>query len=77
MQEKVKQKKYFYALRPLLACQYIEQYNSVPPVLFDDLLQMDLPTDATYWGTDMWFFIFNKWLLTLGEGECYHEVRYD
>lgn len=43
MQEQVKYKKYFYALRPLLACQYIEQYNSVPPVLFDDLLQMDLP----------------------------------
>ena len=43
LEEQVKYKKYFYALRPLLACQYIEQYNSVPPVLFDDLLQMDLP----------------------------------
>lgn len=43
LEEQVKYKKYFYSLRPLLACQYIEQYNSVPPVLFDDLLQMDLP----------------------------------
>ena len=41
--ENIKYKKYFYALRPLLACRYIEQYGQVPPVLFDDLLKMDLP----------------------------------
>ena len=40
--EKVRYKKYFYALRPLLAAQYIERYHAVPPVLFDDLLEMDL-----------------------------------
>ena len=45
LEEQVKYKKYFYALRPLLACQYIEQYNRVPPVLFNDLLQMDLPKE--------------------------------
>lgn len=39
----VKYKKYFYALRPLLACQYIEKYNCPPPVLFDDLLKLSLP----------------------------------
>lgn len=42
-EETVKYKKYFYALRPLLACRYIEQYGQVPPVQFDNLLKMDLP----------------------------------
>lgn len=41
----VRYKKYFYALRPLLAAQYIEKYHAVPPVLFDDILKMDLPED--------------------------------
>ncbi|MBR6030140.1 MAG: nucleotidyltransferase domain-containing protein [Clostridia bacterium] len=40
--ETVRYKKYFYALRPLLAAQYIERFHRVPPVLFDELLQMDL-----------------------------------
>ena len=40
--ETVRYKKYFYALRPLLAAQYIERYHAVPPVLFDDLLRMDM-----------------------------------
>ena len=40
--ETVRYKKYFYALRPLLAAQYIERYHAVPPVLFDELLKMDL-----------------------------------
>ena len=41
--ETVKYKKYFYALRPLLACKYIEEYNCPPPVLFDELLKLNLP----------------------------------
>jgi predicted nucleotidyltransferase len=41
--EKVKYKKYFYAIRPLLACKYIEEYNCPPPVLFDELLKLNLP----------------------------------
>lgn len=41
--EFVKYKKYFYALRPLLACRYIEEYNCPPPVLFNDLLKLDMP----------------------------------
>ena len=41
----VRYKKYFYALRPLLAAQYIEKYHIAPPVLFDDLLKMDLQED--------------------------------
>ena len=38
----VRYKKYFYALRPLLAAMYIEKYHEAPPVLFDELLKMDL-----------------------------------
>lgn len=41
----VRYKKYFYALRPLLAAQYIEKYHAAPPVLFDDLLKMDMPQE--------------------------------
>ena len=38
----VRYKKYFYALRPLLAAVYIEKFHVAPPVLFDELLKMDL-----------------------------------
>lgn len=41
--EQVRYKKYFYALRPLLACRYVETYGAAPPVLFEDLMQMELP----------------------------------
>lgn len=41
-EEQVKYKKYFYALRPLLACRYIEQYDSMPPVPFAELLKQDM-----------------------------------
>ena len=43
--EMVRYKKYFYALRPLLAAEYIERYHEAPPVLFDDLLKMELPSE--------------------------------
>ena len=46
--ETVRYKKYFYALRPLLAAQYIEHFHTVPPVLFEDLLKMKIePTLRT------------------------------
>ncbi|ANE45346.1 hypothetical protein SY83_02240 [Paenibacillus swuensis] len=39
----VKIKKYFYVLRPIMACLWIEKYNANPPILFqelvDDILQ--------------------------------------
>ena len=41
----VRYKKYFYALRPLLAAQYIEKYHVAPPVLFDDLLKLDMSSE--------------------------------
>lgn len=43
----VRYKKYFYALRPLLAARYIEAYHKVPPVLFEELLrsEMEMPQE--------------------------------
>lgn len=37
--DQVKIKKYFYVLRPLLACRWIGYYDQVPPVDFDTLLK--------------------------------------
>ena len=34
----VRYKKYFYALRPLLCCRWIERYHEAPPVRFAELL---------------------------------------
>lgn len=42
--DKVKVKKYFYVLRPLLACLWIEKYNTMAPMEFDTMLQ-DLITN--------------------------------
>ncbi|WP_088042413.1 nucleotidyltransferase domain-containing protein [Bacillus sp. EAC] len=39
--QEVKIKKYFYVLRPILACMWIEKFQEIPPVLFDALLEMD------------------------------------
>lgn len=36
--DSVKLKKYFYVLRPLLACEHIQQTFTPPPMLFDDLM---------------------------------------
>lgn len=36
-------KKYFYALRPILACHWIKANNTPPPVLFDTLVKATLP----------------------------------
>lgn len=38
-EERVRYKKYIYALRPLLACRYIEHRHAVPPVRFEELLE--------------------------------------
>jgi len=39
----VKIKKYFYALRPILACQWIETHKSVPPIDFSELVNSMIP----------------------------------
>ncbi|TWT00579.1 nucleotidyltransferase domain-containing protein [Planomicrobium sp. CPCC 101079] len=39
----VKIKKYFYVLRPILACKWIEKYNGAPPISFQELLEDIVP----------------------------------
>ena len=38
--DRVKIKKYFYVLRPILACMWIEEYGNSPPMEFDHLLKL-------------------------------------
>lgn len=42
-QDKVRLKKYFYVLRPLLAIRHIEQGYGIPPVRFQDLVERVAP----------------------------------
>jgi len=44
-EDQVKYKKYVYALRPLLACKFIEKEHAIPPVRFEDLLKQALPAE--------------------------------
>lgn len=44
--EQVKIKKYFYVLRPLLACVWIERYESMPPMEFEELVEALIPVDT-------------------------------
>lgn len=41
--EAVRPKKYFYALRPILACMWVLENNSPPPVIFNELSDALLP----------------------------------
>ena len=45
LEDMVKYKKYFYVLRPILACKWIEQRKCPPPVLFDALVHSVLEED--------------------------------
>ncbi|WP_020617880.1 nucleotidyltransferase domain-containing protein [Paenibacillus daejeonensis] len=44
--DRVKIKKYFYVLRPLLACGWIERHGTLPPLRFQDLVQAMVPADS-------------------------------
>lgn len=43
--DKVRLKKYFYVLRPLLAIRYVEQGKGIPPVRFEALVEAAAPED--------------------------------
>ena len=40
--EEVKAKKYFYSMRPLLAAKWILDKKCVPPMLFEELMEVEL-----------------------------------
>lgn len=44
-EEFVKAKKYFYVLRPVLCCRWLEKYRTPAPVPFDELLKATLPQE--------------------------------
>lgn len=41
--DEVRLKKYFYALRPILACEWVADRETPPPMLFDELKEAYLP----------------------------------
>ncbi|MCF0121997.1 MAG: nucleotidyltransferase domain-containing protein, partial [Lachnospiraceae bacterium] len=41
--EMVRAKKYFYVLRPILACRWIIDKGTPPPMLFSELMEAELP----------------------------------
>lgn len=45
--EMVRAKKYFYVLRPILACKWILEKGTPPPMLFSDLVKSELPDDLS------------------------------
>ena len=47
--ERVKIKKYFYVLRPVLACRWIERFNEMPPMEFDVLVDRLISNDGELW----------------------------
>ncbi|MFF2091751.1 nucleotidyltransferase domain-containing protein [Paenibacillus sp. NPDC058174] len=44
--DRVRLKKYFYVLRPILACEWIEKRNEMPPIAFEELMRELLPPDS-------------------------------
>lgn len=49
----VSYKKYFYSLRPILACKWIEERKSPPPVQFDKLVENVLEEDMKHYVKDL------------------------
>lgn len=47
--ERVRIKKYFYVLRPVLACEWIERFGEMPPMEFDALVKRLIPRDGALW----------------------------
>lgn len=43
--EMVKAKKYFYVLRPVLACRWVLEKKTPPPMLFSELMESQLPKE--------------------------------
>lgn len=44
--DEVKVKKYFYVLRPILACEWIERFGGMPPLAFETLAESLIPAGS-------------------------------
>ena len=51
--EMVKAKKYFYVLRPILACLWIMDYRIAPPMLFEELMREEMDSSVIPEVTDL------------------------
>ena len=51
--DQVRLKKYFYVLRPILACRWIENNDNMPPMEFSLLVEHQLPKDLKPFVTDL------------------------
>ncbi len=52
MSDRIRYKKYFYALRPLLCCRWIERFHEAPPMEFGKLLLLFEESEAGADGLD-------------------------
>lgn len=73
LSEKVRLKKYFYALRPILACKWIIEKNSIPPILFSKLKDEYLDKNLINIVNEL--LILKGKIPELGEGERIDELN--
>jgi len=71
--DKVKLKKYFYILRPLLAIRYIEQGLGLPPVRFQELVDAVAPNEIKMTIVDL--IKLKKLTPELGAGDAIPELN--
>lgn len=45
--DEVRLKKYFYALRPILAAKWVAEHKTAPPMMFDELIAAELPAELS------------------------------
>ncbi|MBP1991872.1 nucleotidyltransferase domain-containing protein [Paenibacillus eucommiae] len=68
--DQVKIKKYFYVLRPILACEWIERHNEMPPIEFHELVDALVPE-----GSELKVVIKNLLVRKLAGDEMDYEPR--
>lgn len=68
--DQVRIKKYFYVLRPILACEWIERYNTMPPIQFQSLVDSLVPD-----GSELKAVILNLLARKIAGDEMDYEPR--
>lgn len=70
--KQVKVKKYFYVLRPILCCVWLEKYNTMPPISFNELIEDLIPS-----GSELRIVIDKLLLRKIAGEEMNDEARID
>ncbi len=71
--DQVKLKKYFYVLRPILACRHILEHGTPPPMLFETLLRSQMSRDVVPYIEDL--LEQKKVTSELGEGSRIPQIN--